>query len=156
MIKVTDAWVISKKGAHSNMSMVGFKIEGLDKEFGINFYDNNPLGAVYLFKELKDRGIKNPSDTEQLSKNVLAVLEAKGESIDATFEEMLEHNERWFKSITVSKEEKYAILGRMLEGLESEEQKEEFKRRIEVVVKELTPEEIEDLYEKQRMEQNLY
>jgi hypothetical protein len=134
MIKVTDAWVIVKKGANTNMAMVGFKIEGLDKEFGINFYDNNPLGTVYLFKELKDRGIKNPSDTEQLSKDVLAVLEAKGESMDATFEERLEHEERWFKGITVNKEEKYAILGRMLNGLEREEQKEEFKRRIEAVI----------------------
>jgi hypothetical protein len=134
MLKVTDAWVIVKKGANTNMAMIGFKIEGLDKEFGINFYDNNPIGAVYLFKELKDRGIKNPSDTVQLSKDVLAVLEAKGESMDATFEERLEHNERWFKSITVSKEEKYAILGRMLNGLKSEKQKEQFKRRIEVVI----------------------
>jgi hypothetical protein len=136
MIKVTDAWVINKKGSRTNMAMIGFKIEGLEKEFGINFYEGNPLGAVYLFKELKDRGIKNPSDTEQLSKDVIAVLESKGESMDYSFEENLQWDEKWFAKTTVDKEEKLAILGRMLVHgkFESEEQKEEFKRRIEAVI----------------------
>ncbi|MCK0470862.1 hypothetical protein [Halalkalibacter sp. APA_J-10(15)] len=135
MIKVVDASVTSKRGAFTNMAMVDFKIEGEEQTFGINFYNQEIQGVVYLFPELKARGIKDPGDTEQLSKDVLAVLEAKGESIDVTLEEKLAHKENWLKSITVSKEEKHAILGRMLKGLESDEQREEFKRRIEAVIK---------------------
>jgi len=128
MIRVIDATVTTQRGGFTNMASVEFKIEGEEKTFHMNFYNQELQGVVYLFSELKARGIKEPHDTEQLSKDILAVLEAKGESLDVTFEVMLQHREEWFKGITVSKEEKYAILGRIVNSLENNEQKEEFKK----------------------------
>ncbi|MEH7515263.1 hypothetical protein V7146_21325 [Gottfriedia acidiceleris] len=46
----------------------------------------------------------------------------------------MEHEKTLFKGFAVCKEEKYAILGRMLNNIESEKGKEEFKRRIEAVI----------------------
>lgn len=81
-IKVTDATVKTKRGGFTNRATVDFKIEGSDKTFSIMFYNEETQGVAYILPELRNLGITNPRDTEQLSEDVLAVLEAKGESID--------------------------------------------------------------------------
>ena len=87
-------------------------------------------------KQIQKNSLVNQDVTPEniICNDVIAFLESKSESMDVTFEERLQHNEKWFKGITVSKEEQYANLGRMLNNIENEDQKEEFKSRIEAVI----------------------
>lgn len=81
-IKVTDAKVLTKLGGFTNMAMVDFWIEGEERKFGINFFDKDSQGVVYLAHELQKRGIKDAYDTKEISKQVLEVLKEKGETLE--------------------------------------------------------------------------
>ncbi|MFD0675294.1 MULTISPECIES: hypothetical protein [unclassified Paenibacillus] len=76
---VTDATVIHPQG-WSNMAMVHFNLEGEENNFGINFYNDNKQGIMYMYPALY-RYADAPHDTKEISEQVLAILERKGESL---------------------------------------------------------------------------
>ncbi|WP_311079758.1 hypothetical protein [Paenibacillus polymyxa] len=76
---VVDAKVVIPQG-FSNTAMVDFNLEGEKETFAINFYDDNRRGIMYMYPQLYQYA-DSPHDSEDISKQILELFKAKGESL---------------------------------------------------------------------------